>query len=67
LQAAGRHRIDTIKQSVHLSARAFHRTLRLGRTIADLAREANAAAVHVAEALHYRAGSKCSHACVCKH
>jgi predicted ATPase with chaperone activity len=55
LQAAGRHRIDTIKQSVHLSARAFLHTLKLGRTVGDLAGEETNAALHEAEALQYRA------------
>jgi magnesium chelatase family protein len=42
-------------QQLHLSARAFHRTLKLARTIADLAGIEQIAAVHAAEALQYRA------------
>lgn len=38
----------------HLSARAFHRTLRLARTIADLQNTTNILKIHVAEALSYR-------------
>jgi magnesium chelatase family protein len=37
-----------------LSARAFHRTLKLARTIADLAGSDGIAAAHLAEALQYR-------------
>lgn len=37
-----------------LSARAYHRTLRVARTIADLDREDGIRASHVAEALRYR-------------
>ena len=39
-----------------LSARAVHRTLRVARTIADLARADRIGSVHVAEALQLRAG-----------
>ncbi|GAC1335318.1 MAG: YifB family Mg chelatase-like AAA ATPase [Chloroflexota bacterium] len=39
---------------LHLSARAFHRTLKLGRTIADLAGADTLGAAHVAEAIQYR-------------
>jgi magnesium chelatase family protein len=39
---------------MHLSARAFHRLLKLARTIADLAGAADIRAEHVAEALQYR-------------
>lgn len=37
-----------------LSARAYHRTLRLARTIADLQNESNILKLHIAEALSYR-------------
>ncbi len=39
---------------LHLSARAFHRVLKLARTIADLCGAENVEAPHLAEALQYR-------------
>jgi len=56
-------RLDPVAQNLlraamnqmHLSARGFHRVLKLARTIADLAGAEAIAASHVAEALQYRA------------
>jgi magnesium chelatase family protein len=39
---------------LQLSARAFHRVLKLARTIADLAGDEAIVPVHLAEALQYR-------------
>jgi magnesium chelatase family protein len=41
-------------EALHLSARGFHRTLRVARTLADLDGAEGVARVHVAEALGYR-------------
>ena len=41
-------------QRLQLSARAFHRVLKLARTITDLAEAEVIAAPHLAEALQYR-------------
>ena len=43
---------------MHLSARGFHRVLKLARTISDLAGDEAITAAHVAEALQYRARAR---------
>ncbi len=43
-------------QQLHLSARAFHRVLKLARTIADLTDSDLIVANHAAEATQYRPG-----------
>jgi magnesium chelatase family protein len=44
----------TAMNQMQLSARAYHRVLKLARTIADLAGEEKIAPAHLAEALQYR-------------
>ena len=44
----------TAMRQMQLSARAYHRVLKLGRTISDLAGEDSITAAHLAEALQYR-------------
>jgi magnesium chelatase family protein len=46
--------LQAAMNQLHLSARAFHRILKLARTIADLAAAETVDASHLAEALQYR-------------
>ena len=52
--ADGTALIRQAAESMHLSARGFHRTLRVARTLADLDGEAQVRRLHLAEALSYR-------------
>ncbi|MBC7236713.1 MAG: YifB family Mg chelatase-like AAA ATPase [Chloroflexi bacterium] len=54
LDTAGRSLIKAAMMQMGLSARAYHRVLKLARTIADLAGAEEIAAPHLAEALQYR-------------
>ncbi|HVG01024.1 MAG TPA: YifB family Mg chelatase-like AAA ATPase [Chloroflexia bacterium] len=54
LDAAGQSLVKAAMRQLHLSARAYHRTLKLARTIADLAGCAAIEAAHLAEAVQYR-------------
>lgn len=54
LDAEGERVLRQAVSELGLSARAHDKVLRVARTIADLAGEANIQAVHVSEAIHYR-------------
>ncbi len=54
LDEAGRALVRQAMAQLQLTARAFHRILKLARTIADLAGEETIAPAHLAEALQYR-------------
>lgn len=54
LDEAGRGLMRAAMHQLNLSARAYHRILKLARTIADLAGSATIEAPHLAEALQYR-------------
>ncbi len=54
LDEAGRSLMATAVKQMHLSARAYHRVLKLARTIADLAGSEHIEVTHLAEALQYR-------------
>ncbi|MGQ9887805.1 MAG: YifB family Mg chelatase-like AAA ATPase [Aggregatilineales bacterium] len=54
LSSDARQLLDMSVRRMQLSARAYHRVLKLSRTIADLAGSEAVEVVHVAEALQYR-------------
>jgi magnesium chelatase family protein len=54
LDDAGRRLLERSAEKLHLSARGFHRVLKVARTIADLAAADAIAIEHLAEALQYR-------------
>ncbi|TMF45176.1 MAG: ATP-binding protein [Chloroflexi bacterium] len=51
---SGEKLLKAATQQLHLSARAYHRVLKLARTIADLASNEMIMANHIAEAIQYR-------------
>jgi magnesium chelatase family protein len=55
LDSASQQILKNAVNTLHLSARGYHRVLKLARTIADLAGEPQILATHLAEALQYRA------------
>ena len=50
----GRKLLNDATERLHLSARGYHRVLRVARTLADLDASANVRRIHIAEALSYR-------------
>jgi len=54
LDSAGTNLMRAAMQQMNLSARGYHRTLKLARTIADLAGSEKVEMYHLAEALQYR-------------
>jgi magnesium chelatase family protein len=51
---AGKSLLRAAMQQLHMSARAYHRILKLARTIADLAGSEGIETAHLAEAIQYR-------------
>jgi magnesium chelatase family protein len=54
VDAEGRSLLRSAMTQLGMSARSYHRILKLSRTIADLAGAANIATYHLAEAIQYR-------------
>mgnify|MGYP006277284011 FL=1 len=52
--AAGLVLLRDAADAMNLSARGYHRVLRVARTLADLDRQQQVARIHIAEALSYR-------------
>ena len=54
LDETGRRLVKAAMEQLQMSARAFHRILKLARTIADLAGSERIETAHLAEAIQYR-------------
>ncbi len=58
LDEAGKQLMRAAMKQLNMSARAFHRILKLARTIADLAEAEKIETAHLAEAVQYRPRSQ---------
>jgi magnesium chelatase family protein len=54
VDATGKALLRAAMEQLRMSARAYHRILKLARTIADMAGSDGIAAPHLAEAIQYR-------------
>lgn len=54
IRAEARDLLQTAAERLRLSARGYHRVIKVARTIADLEQSADVTSAHVAEALRYR-------------
>ena len=54
LDETSKQMLEMAQQRLNLSARAYHRILRVSRTIADLAQSEQIQSAHLTEALSYR-------------
>lgn len=54
ISAEARSMLDTASEKLSLSARGYHRVIKVARTVADLDGDAAVQSPHVAEALRYR-------------
>lgn len=64
LGAAAQNMLNQVIRKLSLSARAYHRIVKLARTIADLAGSPQVTETHLGEALQYRCFDRSGGACV---
>jgi magnesium chelatase family protein len=62
IEGAARNLLQTAAEKLGLSARGYHRVLKVARTIADIDEDKTILPRHVAEALRYRPSGGDSHA-----
>ncbi len=58
LEPSAQQLLERAIEHLHLSARAYHRVLKVARTIADLEASATIRAAHIAEAVQYRSSEE---------